>query len=195
MRVGFGEMRKKCVRLALVSAALGLLVLGGAQTSQAQTAQPGASVTSIYVDLAEGAAIDAAGNVYSGTDSGTGIWKSTYSNGSYTTVNIGALGLGLTSDNIFALAIDSSGNIYAANQAAGSIFKIVPGSGGTYTATTIITGITGGSGTSGVAVDGYGNIYTNNYGNTLYKYIYSGGTYTQHVIASNFSQGKRHGGR
>ena len=187
LRAGFGAMGKKCARLALAGAALGLLVLGGTQSLQAQTAQPGASVTSIYVDLAEGAAIDAAGNVYSGTDSGTGIFKSTYSNGSYSTTNIGALGLGLTSDNIFALAIDSSGNIYAANQAAGSIFKIVPGSGGTYTAATIITGITGGSGTSGVAVDAYGNIYTNNYGNSLYKYIYSGGTYTQHVIASNFS--------
>ena len=187
MRAGFGAMGKKCARLAMAGAALGMLMLSGAQSSQAQTAQPGASVTSIYTDLAEGAAIDAAGNVYSGTDSGTGIWKSTYSNGSYTTVNIGALGVSLTGDNIFALAIDSSGNIYAANQGGGTIIKIVPGSGGTYTATTIITGISGGSGTSGVAVDAYGNIYTNNYGNSLYKYIYSGGTYTQHVIASNFS--------
>ena len=187
LRAGFGDMGKKCVRLAMAGAALGMLMLSGAQSSQAQTAQPGASVTSIYTDLAEGAAIDASGNVYSGTDSGTGIWKSTYSNGSYTTVNIGALGVSLTGDNIFALAIDSSGNIYAANQGGGTIIKIVPGSGGTYTATTIITGISGGSGTSGVAVDAYGNIYTNNYGNSLYKYIYSGGAYTQHVIASNFS--------
>jgi sugar lactone lactonase YvrE len=184
----FSEMGKKCVRLAMAGVAVGVLVLGGAQSSQAQTAQPGASVTLVYTPPggagSEGAAIDAAGNVYSGTNSATGVWKSTYSNGSYTTANIGA---GLTSDYVYALAIDSSGNIYAATEGAGTIIKIVPGSGGTYTATTIITGITGGSGAAGVAVDAYGNIYTNNYGTSLYKYIYSGGTYTQHVIASNFS--------
>ena len=82
LRAASGDMGKKCVRLAMAGAALGMLMLSGAQSSQAQTAQPGASVTSIYTDLAEGAAIDASGNVYSGTDSGTGIWKSTYSNGS-----------------------------------------------------------------------------------------------------------------
>ena len=54
-------MGKKCVRLAMAGAALGMLMLSGAQSSQAQTAQPGASVTSIYTDLAEGAAMNASG--------------------------------------------------------------------------------------------------------------------------------------
>ena len=38
---GFGEMGKKCVRRAAAGVAMGVLVLGGAQSSLAQTAQPG----------------------------------------------------------------------------------------------------------------------------------------------------------
>ena len=120
---GYGEMGKKCVRRALAGAAAGLLVLGSAQNAMAQTARPGASVTLVYPASgvgSEGAAIDAAGNVYSGTNSAAGIYKSTYSNGSYTTVNIGA---GLTSDYVYALAIHSSGNIYAATEGTGPSSK------------------------------------------------------------------------
>ncbi len=147
------------------------------------TAHTGAAATTVYTSPSgggEGLALDSSGNVFTGFNSAIGIFKSTYSNGSYATASIGVV-----ADYFYGLAFDSSGNLYAADESNGNIDKISY-SGGSYTLTTLFT-VPGGT-TAGVAVDGYGNIYTNNYSTTLYKYTLSGGVYTPHPIVANFSQ-------
>jgi sugar lactone lactonase YvrE len=173
-------MGKKCVRLALASAAVGLLVMGGAQSSQAQTAEPGIGTILVYTSSAggEGLALDSAGNIYLGFNSGIGLYKSTYSNGSYTTAAVTNSPQGW----YYGVAVDSTGNVYLADENGTGIWKAV-GSGGTYTFTNIIP--SPGFSAAGMAVDAYGNLYTNSYSaGTVYKYILSGGVYTQHIIAS-----------
>jgi large repetitive protein len=171
----------RCLRALLMPLVCGGMVAGIAPCLSAQTAEVGASLTVVYSgEPPEGLTIDSAGNVYSGFDTGIGIYKSTYNNGSYTTTSIGG-----PQDFFFGLTIDANGVIYAADEGTGNIYKIVVNNDGSYTFTPIISI---GTITAGVAVDGYGNIYTNNYGSTLYKYIYdsSNATYIQYVIASNF---------
>ncbi len=147
------------------------------------TAHTGAALTTVYTSTSgggEGLALDASGNVFTGFNAPVGIYKSTYSNGTYSTASTAVV-----ADYFFGLASDSAGNLYAADESNGNIDKIAY-SGGSYTLTTLFK--LPSSTTAGVAVDGYGNIYTNNYGTTLYKYTLSGGVYTAHTIATNFSQ-------
>lgn len=176
---------RAAVNLRRTACALSLVV-GLAGTAlpvpvQAQiSAHVGTATTAVYhgSNGGEGLALDAAGDLFTGFNASVGIYKSTYSNGTYTTASIGG-----TQDDFFGVAVDATGTIYAADESKGSIYRIVYASGA-YAFTQIITGL---GTTAGVAVDGYGNVYTNNYSNTLYKYTLSGGVYTQHVIASNFS--------
>ena len=77
------------------------------------------------------------------------------------------------------IAVDSSGNLYIC---AGNVVKKETLSGGSYTESTIGSGLFG---AIGIAVDGSGNVYIADYGNgRALKETLSGGSYTQSTIAS-----------
>ncbi len=159
----------------------GLLGLCSSTQVQAQiVATAGTTTTTVYQGTqgGEGLALDAAGNIYTGFDAGVGLYKTTYSNGAYTTAAIA----GSPAYYFYGVTVDATGAIYAAEANGRGVYKVV-GSGTTYTFTQIISGISA----AGVAVDGYGNVSTNNYATMVYKYTLSGGVYTQHAIATDFS--------
>ncbi|MGC2637967.1 MAG: choice-of-anchor D domain-containing protein, partial [Acidobacteriaceae bacterium] len=84
----------------------------------------------------------------------------------------------------YTLALDGSGDLYV--NTGNSVVKDTL-SGGTYTESTIVGGL---SAASGLAVDGAGNVYISNAANnTTLKETVSGGSYTQSIVADSINNG------
>ncbi|MEO6923393.1 MAG: Ig-like domain repeat protein, partial [Bryocella sp.] len=86
------------------------------------------------------------------------------------------------------VTIDSMGNLYISEQ-AGDVLKETLQSGGTYTQSTVASGL--GTIAGGVAVDGAGNVYVTNYsaGKVFKETLQPNATYTQSTVASGLGAG------
>jgi streptogramin lyase len=86
--------------------------------------------------------------------------------------------------NPYGVAVDGSGNVYIANSNLGTVLKETLTSSGTYTETTIASGLY----SAGIAVDASGNLYVlDNSNNRAVKETLSGGAYSQSTITSDLS--------
>jgi len=82
------------------------------------------------------------------------------------------------------VAVDGSGNLYVAEYYGNDVLKETY-SGGSYTASTVASGL---NGPFGVAVDGAGNVYVADSGNNqVLKEALAGGTYTQSTVATGLN--------
>ncbi len=126
----------------------------------------------------EGVAIDSSGNVYVADSSSHQVDElSPDGFGGYSKSVIGS---GFSYPT--GVALDSSGNLYVATGDA--VQELVPNGQGGFTEATIATGFV----TQGVALDSSGNVYVGNNGNgDVYRYVPSGGGYSQTTIGSGFS--------
>jgi polygalacturonase/sugar lactone lactonase YvrE len=103
----------------------------------------------------QGIAVDSAGDVYvadkQGSTENTAIYRLTLeSNPALQQVTVAA---GFT--NPVSLAVDGSGDVIVADKGAGAVYKLAPNTNGTYTETTLISGVT----PVAVAIDAAGDVY------------------------------------
>ncbi len=94
-------------------------------------------------------AVDGSGTVYLGN--GSQLLKEVPYGSGYVQSVVGA---GFA--RIAALAVDGAGDVFAADSETGSIFKEVPGTGGTYSQTAVVTGL---GSVDGLGLDAAGTLY------------------------------------
>jgi sugar lactone lactonase YvrE len=146
------------------------------------------TVTSgLSINSPNSVAVDASGNVYIANTGNGNVLMETPSGSSYMQ-NVIASGL----NNPNAVAVDGSGNVYVAvtnggTSTTGSIVILTPSGGGAYAQSTLsaTNGPMGLSFPQGIAVDGSGNVYISDSGNSrVLKETLSGGIYTQSILVS-----------
>jgi sugar lactone lactonase YvrE len=103
----------------------------------------------------QGIAVDTAGNLFVADNQGSPANNAVYR----LSLEPGALGAQITVASGFedpvSLAVDGSGNVYVADKTAGAVYKLTPGITGSYTQTTLLSGID----PVAVAVDPAGDVY------------------------------------
>jgi len=103
----------------------------------------------------QGIAVDAAGNLFVADNQGSPANNAVYR----VSLEPGASGAQVTVatgfDDLVSLAVDGSGNVYVADKTAGAVYKLAPSVTGSYTQTTLLSGIE----PVAVAVDAAGDVY------------------------------------
>ena len=103
----------------------------------------------------QGIAVDIAGNLFVADNQGSPANNAVYR----LSLEPGASGAQITVGSGFedpvSLAVDGSGNVYVADKTAGAVYKLAPGVTGSYTQTTLVSGIE----PVAVAVDPAGDVY------------------------------------
>jgi sugar lactone lactonase YvrE len=154
-------------------------------------------INGLSINSPNAVAVDSSGNVYIANTNSSNVLKETLSNGVYAESTIaGGLsittGTSTTSFNPNGVAVDGSGNVYVVltngggngTIGDGSVLILTPSTGGNYTQSTL-TAATGLSFPQGIAVDGSGNVYISDSGNSrVLKETLSGGIYTQSILVS-----------
>lgn len=135
-------------------------------------------------------AVDGSGNLYISDSFNERLLKETVGIGGIYTQSVIAQNSGGNFVNPDGVAVDANGNVYVSAQTyvssayVSEVYKFTPGTGGTYTQSTVVG--TGLNSASGVAVDSSGNVYIADGGNTrVLKETLSGGTYTQSVVVDD----------
>jgi len=176
--------RARCNLLAASVCALAFGVLGLAPGARAQAAAQFSYAQSTIgsgLNLPEGVAVDASGNVYI-ADFGAGdVLKETLQSGGTYAQSTVVSGLNEPRN----VAVDASGNVYITGPSFSDVLKETPGPGGTYTQSTIGSGL---NLPGGVAVDASGNVYI---AESLVGYVLKetpgSSGYTQSTVASGLN--------
>ena len=139
-----------------------------------------------------GVAVDSNGNVYISDLTNDRLLKETPAGGGTYTQSVVMQNSGGNFVNPNALAIDSSGDVFIVAQSYNiatssyvyHVFEFTPGSGGTYTQSTL--SFAGLEDPSGLAIDSSNNLYIDDSGYPrVVKETLSGGTYTQSVVVDD----------
>ncbi len=139
-------------------------------------------------------AVDGSGNLYI-ADEGNGRVVKVPPTDLACATSCTTIGTGLS--HPYGVAVDGSGNLYIADFGNNQVFKETPTGGGSYTQSVLLNSSSNGLNINfhpiSVAVDGSGNLYIADYGNSqVLKETYTGGAYTLSVVANSSSNGLLH---
>lgn len=151
-------MLRKTLRFASIS--LFAALWAGAATTAAQTANYGGVITTLETGLnvLQGVAVDASGNVYIAAAYQSSIEELVAVNGSIP-ANPKILKLGSGLSEARAVAVDKNGNVFVADLGDHTVKEIVAVNGSIPADPTIRTLGSGFAAPHGIAVDGSGNVY------------------------------------